>query len=135
MNSVEESIKNNQEIIFEIGTEEQSGSTNTPEELEYTISKINKFCDKNKFHRPSFVVIQSGTRVAEMRNIGSFDSEIRIKNELAAEIQVPRMIEICEKNEIWMKAHNTDYISDEALQSHPKLGIHAVNNRTRIWSY
>ena len=37
------------------------------------------------------------------------------------------MIEICEKNEIWMKTHNTDYISDEALQSHPKLGIHAVN--------
>ena len=56
-----------------------------------------------------------------MRNIGSFDSEIRIKNELAAEIQVPRMIEICEKNEIWMKAHNTDYISDEALQSHQNL--------------
>ena len=26
-----------------------------------------------------------------------------------------------------MKAHNTDYISDEALRSHPKLGIHAVN--------
>jgi len=82
---------------------------------------------KKNFQRPSFVVIQSGTRVAEMRNIGSFDSELRINNELAAEIQVPRMIEICEKNNIWMKAHNTDYVSNEALQSHPKLGIHAVN--------
>ena len=82
----EESIKNNQEIIFEIGTEEQSGSTNTPEELEYTISKINKFCDKNKFCRP-FVVIQSGTRVAENEKYWFIDSEIRIKNELAAEIQ------------------------------------------------
>ncbi len=123
----EQAFKNNKEIIYEIGTEEQSGSTNTPDELEYTIEKINVFCDKNKFKRPSFVVIQSGTRVAEMRNIGSFDSEIRIKNELAPEIQIPRMIEICEKNNIWMKAHNTDYISNEALQSHPKLGIHAVN--------
>ena len=123
----EEVLKNNKEVIFEIGTEEQSGSTNTPYELEYTIEKVNNFCDKNNFQRPSFVVIQSGTRVAEMRNIGSFDSEIRVKNELAAEIQVPRMIEICEKNNIWMKAHNTDYVSNEALQSHPKLGIHAVN--------
>ena len=123
----EHAFKNNQEIIYEIGTEEQSGSTNTPDELEYTIEKINSFCHKNKFKRPSFVVIQSGTRVAEMRNVGSFDSEIRVKNELASEIQVPRMIEICEKNNIWMKAHNTDYISNEALQSHPKLGIHAVN--------
>ena len=123
----EEALKNNREVIFEIGTEEQSGSTNTPDELEYTIEKVNNFCDKNNFQRPAFVVIQYGTRVAEMRNIGSFDSEIRVKNELAAEIQVPRMIEICEKNNIWMKAHNTDYVSNEALQSHPKLGIHAVN--------
>lgn len=123
----EQALKNNQEIIFEIGTEEQSGSTNTPDELEYTIEKVNNFCDKSNFKRPSFVVIQSGTRVAEMRNIGSFDSEIRVKNELAAEIQVPRMIDICERNNVWMKAHNTDYISNEALQSHPKLGIHAVN--------
>ena len=123
----EQALKNNQEVIFEIGTEEQSGSTNTPDELEYTIEKVNNFCDKSNFKRPSFVVIQSGTRVAEMRNIGSFDSDVRVKNELAAEIQVPRMIDICKKNNIWMKAHNTDYISNEALQSHPKLGIHAIN--------
>ena len=124
---VEHSQKNNKDIIYEIGTEEQSGSTNTPDELEYTIEKINNFCDKKKIIRPSFVVIQSGTKVAEMRNVGSFDSDLRVKNEIAAEIQVPRMIEICNKNNIWMKAHNTDYVSDEALQSHPKLGIHAVN--------
>jgi len=124
---VEHSIKNNKDIIYEIGTEEQSGSTNTPDELEYTIEKINNFCDKKKIIRPSFVVIQSGTKVAEMRNIGSFDSDLRVRNEIAAEIQVPRMIEICNKNNIWMKAHNTDYVSNEALQSHPKLGIHAVN--------
>lgn len=122
-----EAQKNKNEVIFEIGTEEQSGTTNTPDELEYTIIKINDFCDRNKFKRPSFVVIQSGTRVAEMRNVGSFDSEVRVKNELAAEIQVPQMIDICEKYDIWMKAHNTDYVSDEALQSHPKLGIHAIN--------
>jgi tagatose-1,6-bisphosphate aldolase non-catalytic subunit AgaZ/GatZ len=124
---VEHSQKNNKDIIYEIGTEEQSGSTNTPDELEYTIEKINNFCDKKKIIRPSFVVIQSGTKVAEMRNIGSFDSDLRVRNEIAAEIQVPRMIEICNKNNIWMKAHNTDYVSNEALQSHPKLGIHAVN--------
>lgn len=26
-----------------------------------------------------------------------------------------------------MKEHNTDYLSDEALQWHPRLGIHAAN--------
>lgn len=120
-------IKNHKEIIFEIGTEEQSGSTNTPEELEYTLSVVKKFCKKNKIRFPSFVVIQSGTKVAEMRNIGSFESIVRVKNELAPEIQIPQMIDICDKFEIYMKAHNSDYLSNESLRSFNKLGIHSIN--------
>ena len=65
---------NNKEILFEIGTEEQSGSTNSKEELEFTLNEVQKFCTKEKLPFPSFVVIQSGTRVMEMRNVGSFDS-------------------------------------------------------------
>ena len=34
---------NGKDITFEIGTEEQSGSTNTQEELEYTLQSINQF--------------------------------------------------------------------------------------------
>ena len=115
------------EIIFEIGTEEQSGSTNTQEELDYTLSSVVNFCNKNNFPKPSFVVIQCGTRVMEMRNVGSFDSPIRVANEIAPEIQLPKMIEICNKYGVFMKEHNTDYISNEALAWHPRLGIHAAN--------
>lgn len=32
------------EVIFEIGTEEQSGSTNSQEELDYTLNSVQKFC-------------------------------------------------------------------------------------------
>lgn len=116
-----------QEVIFEIGTEEQSGSTNTQEELDYTLNAVQHFCKKNSLPQPSFVVIQSGTRVMETRNIGSFDSPVRVADELPAEIQVPKMIEICNRYGILMKEHNTDYLSDEALQWHPRLGIHAAN--------
>jgi tagatose-1,6-bisphosphate aldolase non-catalytic subunit AgaZ/GatZ len=115
------------EVIFEIGTEEQSGSTNTQDELDYTLSAMHKFCDKNRLPQPSFVVIQTGTRVMETRNIGSFDSPIRVADELPAEIQIPKMIEICGRYGLLMKEHNTDYLSDEALQWHPRLGIHAAN--------
>lgn len=115
------------DIIFEIGTEEQSGSTNTQEELEYTLQSINKFCDKNRLPRPTFVVIQTGTQVMEMRNIGSFDTPLRVMDELPAEIQVPKMIQVCNANGIFMKEHNADYLSDEALYWHPRLGIHAAN--------
>ena len=45
----EHAKKKGKEIIFEIGTEEQSGSTDTGEELDYTLSKINLFCKKIDF--------------------------------------------------------------------------------------
>lgn len=117
----------NRDIIFEIGTEEQSGSNNTKEELEYTLESMNKFCNKNNIPFPCFVVIQAGTRVMETKNIGSFDSPIRIQNELPPEIQIPKMIEICKKYKIYMKEHNTDYLSSESLKWQPRLGIHAAN--------
>ena len=116
-----------QEVIFEVGTEEQSGSTNSQEELDYTLNAIKKFCTQNRIPQPTFVVIQCGTRVMEMRNVGSFDSPVRIANEIPAEIQLPKMIEICNRHGILMKEHNTDYLSDDALQWHPRLGIHAAN--------
>ena len=116
-----------QEVIFEIGTEEQSGSTNSQEELDYTLNAVKKFCTKNNLPQPAFVVIQCGTRVMEARNIGSFDSPVRVANEIPAEIQLPKMIEICNRYGIFMKEHNTDYLSDDALQWHPRLGIHAAN--------
>ena len=124
---IEYAKKNKKEIIFEIGTEEQSGSTNSQEELDYTLEKINSFCENEKIIKPSFVVIQCGTKVMERRNIGSFDRPIRVKNELPPEIQLPKMIQICNKHNMFMKEHNTDYISDEALSWHPRLGIHAAN--------
>lgn len=116
-----------QEVIFEIGTEEQSGSTNSQEELCYTLDAVQAFCRKNHLPQPSFVVIQAGTRVMEKRNVGSFDSPIRVAHEIPAEIQLPKMIEICNRYNIFMKEHNTDYVSNEALAWHPRLGIHAAN--------
>ena len=119
--------RSGKEVIFEIGTEEQSGGTNTQEELDYTLSAMEQFCDRNQLPRPTFVVIQTGTRVMETRNVGSFDTPLRVAEEIPAEIQVPKMIEICQQHGIFMKEHNTDYLSDEALQWHPRLGIHSAN--------
>ena len=115
------------ELIYEIGTEEQSGSTNSQEELRFTLSKIHEFCEKNKYPKPTFIVIQTGTKVKELRNIGSLDSPFRIKNEIPPEIQIPQLIKICNQFEIYMKEHNADYLSDEVLSWHPRLGIHSAN--------
>lgn len=119
--------KNNKELIYEIGTEEQSGGTNTKEELIYALEKIKTFCSKNNINFPQFVVIQTGTKVMETRNIGSFESPLRLTNELPSIIQVPMMIDVCNQYNIWMKEHNTDYLNNHSLEWHPKLGIHSAN--------
>ena len=119
--------KYKKQIIFEIGTEEQNGTTNTPLDLEKTLNLFFNFCKKNKFSFPTFVVVQSGTKVMETRNIGSFESPLRIKEELPVEIQLPKMIEICNHYKIFMKEHNADYLSEDSLKWHPKIGIHAAN--------
>lgn len=115
------------DIIFEIGTEEQSGGNNSKDEVEYTLECMRKFCKKNTIPYPTFIVIQVGTRVMETSNVGSFDSPIRVANELPPEIQIPKMIEMCNKYGIYMKEHNTDYLSTDSLSWQPKLGIHAAN--------
>jgi len=119
--------KTGKTIAFEIGTEEQSGGTNSPQDLEYTLQRIQNFCLENALPMPLFVVIQSGTRVMETRNVGTFESPVRIVNELPAEILIPMMIDVCGKYGVKMKEHNTDYLSNEALRWHPRLGIHAAN--------
>ena len=115
------------DIIFEIGTEEQSGNNNTIDELEYTLESMRKFCKNNKIPYPLFIVVQVGTRVMEMRNVGSFDSPIRVIKEMPPEIQIPQMIEICNQYGIFMKEHNTDYLSTDSLRWQPRLGMHAAN--------
>lgn len=119
--------QNKKDIIFEIGTEEQSGGNNTKEELEYILNNMKKFCNSNGLPFPTFIVIQAGTRVMETKNVGSFDSPVRIENELPPEILIPQMIDICDKYQILMKEHNTDYLSTQSLTWQPRLGIHAAN--------
>ena len=55
---------------------------------------------KNKIPTPLFVVVQSGTLVKEMSNVGTFDLPFRIENQLPAEISVPQMIKICDKYKV-----------------------------------
>jgi len=115
------------EVLFEIGTEEQSGSTNKQEELDYVLNSMQVFCKRNKMIFPLFVVMQTGTRVMETRNIGSYDLHIRVAEEIPPEIQIPKMVELCNRYGIFMKVHNADYLSDEAIKWFPRLGIHAAN--------
>ncbi len=114
-------------LEFEIGTEEQSGSTSSAIEFEKILQRVNRYCDKYHMTRPLFAVVQNGTKVVETRNVGSFDAAVRVAEEVAPEIQIPLMEKICQREGVMIKAHNTDYLSDDSLRWYPRLGIHAAN--------
>ena len=118
--------QNNRNIEFELGTEEQNGYAQDLEKFEYFLNEVQKFCIKNKVTKPTFVVAQTGTKVMEMQNIGIFGSNLNESKKISLNILL-KTLEICNKFDVLLKEHNTDYLSDEALALRPIIGIHASN--------
>ncbi len=117
----------NKEIFFEVSTWEDGGAVNSVEEVDYVISKLNKFCEERKFSKPYFFVVRTGNHVMEMQNIGTFENMFKNNLEPNEKQKVLKNIENCNKHNIKIKEHNADYLSDDILKIHPKLGIHASN--------
>ncbi len=114
------------EILIEVGTEEQSGSYTDLKQMEDFIESISAFTQKNSFAKPLFIVIQTGAKVIESRNIGMFergtnhDKMHLIKNIMDSSA-------LAKKHGIYIKEHNADYLSFENLALRPVIGIKASN--------
>lgn len=122
------SLQQGKNILFEIGTEEQSGFLNSNEDVKYVINRVQSFCEKNNYSKPAFIVIQTGTKVKEMENIGSFERVINSDDgHTDFNNEITKIVDICKQSDILMKTHNMDYLSDKALQKHSALGVHAAN--------
>ena len=59
----------------------------------------------------------------ETKNIGIFSDF----SEEFEKSDVPSLLKLCEKYNIYIKQHNTDYLESNFLAKHPKFGIHAAN--------
>lgn len=116
----------NKKIMIEVGTEEQSGSYTDLKQMEDFIERISAFCKKNSFETPLFIVIQTGAKVIECRNVGLFergtnyDKMHLIKNIMDSSA-------VAKKHGIHIKEHNADYLSFENLALRPSIGIKASN--------
>ena len=115
------------ELKYEVGTEEQTGGSHTLEELSENLNSISNFCSNNNIKFPTFVVCQAGTKVMETRNIGSFNSLTNIEKGVFDILQIPQIVNMCNKFSTMMKVHNADYLPNEALSLYPRLGVHAIN--------
>jgi len=74
-----------------------------------------------------FVVAQTGTKVMETRNVGSFGSPYRIRGEMPSEIYVPQLVGRLKSFGVLLKQHNTDYLTGETLRWLPMYGVSAAN--------
>ncbi len=118
--------KAGRDVEFELGTEEQDGYGQDLAQFEYFLHKTQEFCQKYQVKKPTFVVAQTGTKVMETRNVGIFKDDISKKSDLSLE-HIENTVKICNKYDVMIKEHNTDYLSNQALSLRPTLGIHASN--------
>ena len=118
--------ENKKDISFEISIGKEDGRVHKLDEIDYALSNIENFCLKRNYPKPLFVVVKTGNYVMETKNIGVFE-EIVKGNRPDDENNIKKIISLCNERKIMIKEHNTDYISDEALKTHPKIGIHAIN--------
>lgn len=118
------SKKKKKKIFFEIGTEEPSCFTGTPNQLNELIDEIITQLKLNKLPLPLYVVLQTGTRVKELSNIGLLNNINQINKN---SYKIRKISKICKKNKLLLKQHNSDYLKYEILSKLPNLNIDAVN--------
>ena len=116
-------LKYDNNIEFEIGTEEQMIHVNLLNEFKSIISKVKLYTETSGLKMPLFIVSQIGTKVMETRNIGILNQQNNSKI-------INEIIELCEaalSNNIFVKVHNTDYLDKNILKSFQKMKISAAN--------
>ena len=105
----------NQDILFEIGTEQAIFGYST-EEMDYFISNVFDQIGERLASRVSFSVVQTGTRIISNQNVGKYDSSKMID-----------MTGICTRYRTKSKEHNGDYLTDFEVQDRFKKGLSAIN--------
>jgi hypothetical protein len=115
------------ECVFEVGTDEQDTSPDPLAVTENRISTLFHELDRHNLPRPLFYVAQTGTKVLETKNFGSFDQPFTVEGNFPAPVFVPELLKLISKKGLLLKEHNADYLSDRSLRWHRKFGIHAAN--------
>ncbi|MDP3992345.1 MAG: class II D-tagatose-bisphosphate aldolase, non-catalytic subunit [Nanoarchaeota archaeon] len=117
--AIEYCMKLNPNIFLEIGTDENVGTNfgfMNLEEIDREIKFYQSFC------KPEFYVVQTGSLIKEINQIGNFNKDF-----------VKKISEVLKLKGIKLKEHNADYLSKEevkkregvvdAMNIAPQLGV------------
>ncbi|MFI8848757.1 class II D-tagatose-bisphosphate aldolase non-catalytic subunit [Streptomyces sp. NPDC053499] len=112
------------EVAYEIGFEPQDVSTNDPDEFKAALRLVLEGIEAAGAPRPRYVVAQTGTKVAELRNVGRFH-EPHARDETLR--QVSTLAATCHQEGVLLKAHNCDYLTTEETALLLRAGVDAFN--------
>lgn len=98
------------DIEFEFGTEENVG-------IKTSVKKYQESVDFAKnFPNVKFVVAQTGSLVMENYQLGKTSKSI-----------LKKLVDVARDNDIGLKEHNADYLTDQQIRLRRTCGVHALN--------
>lgn len=120
------------EVEIEVGAEQQSGDVAGPEQLIAFLKAVMMFCREGGHQAPLFCVVQTGTLVREMRNIGltegrkneEIDQRYAVKS---MERNVRALADVAYISGVHVKEHNGDYLSDGSMATRRDWELGGVN--------
>ncbi|MEK6840541.1 MAG: class II D-tagatose-bisphosphate aldolase, non-catalytic subunit [Nanoarchaeota archaeon] len=117
--AIEYCYKLNPRVMIEVGTDENLGTNFGPMNLQEVEREIDFF---TSFCKPEFYVVQTGSLIKEMNQVGDFNKEF-----------VKKISQTLKYKGIKLKEHNADYLSKEdilardgivdAMNIAPQLGV------------
>lgn len=130
--SVETAERLGRPIEFEIGTEQQSGEIAGSEQLIALLKEVTRFCRSGGYQHPLFCVVQTGTLVREMRNVGLTEGRRNEEVDQAYAVRtmernVRALADVAYINGVHVKEHNGDYLSDGSMATRTEWEIGGVN--------
>ena len=104
------SLKLKSNLEFEFGTEENVG-------VKTSVKKYKESVDFAKnFPNVKFVVAQTGSLVMENKQFGKTTSAI-----------LKKLVDVANKNQVYLKEHNADYLTKDQISLRRITGVHALN--------
>ncbi|NSC24952.1 hypothetical protein FM076_28850 [Streptomyces albus subsp. chlorinus] len=119
-----EATARGREVAYEIGFEPQGVSTNDPDEFKAALRLVLEGIEAAGAPKPRYVVAQTGTKVAELRNVGRFHDPAARAETLR---QVSTLAATCHQEGVLLKAHNCDYLTARETALLLRAGVDAFN--------
>ncbi len=114
-------------VEFEIGTEEQTIGLATASDTRKQLAAVKQFVQESNLPMPKFLVVQTGTKVVDIRNVGHTEVALQDERAGSTESALANVVKAANEFDVLTKAHNCDYLEIETISKLAQLGTGGIN--------